>query len=70
MSWPNRIIESLGREPKVGDWFAECCEEDLFQIEDDIALGDLAASYDGEDTGGNVWPTKEEAIEELAQQEQ
>ena len=55
MKWPQRIIDELGREPRVGDWFAECCIEDFRQVTDAEDLAALLEHYDEMDTGGQFW---------------
>jgi hypothetical protein len=54
MKWPQRIIDELGREPQVGDWFAECCIEDFQQLTPE-SLAELLELYDDEDSGGMFW---------------
>lgn len=60
MNWPQRIIDSLGRAPQVGDWFAECCVLDFHQIADDEELQELLDLYDDIDSGGRFWKTEQE----------
>jgi len=52
------------REPQIGLWWTFCCEQDLAQIEtqEEIQgiLLDRKLWYNS-----RVWPTKEEALEEL-----
>jgi hypothetical protein len=64
--WPRRFVAALGREPRVGDWFAECCIEDLHQVQSVEALNDLLDQYDEMDTGGRFWTTEAAARAELA----
>lgn len=39
--WPSHVVDALGRTPQVGDWYAECCQADLFQIGEPGQLADL-----------------------------
>lgn len=55
MKWPQRIIDDLGREPRVGDWYAECCIHDFCQIEDAETLAAILELYDDMDSGGSFW---------------
>lgn len=64
-TWPQRIIDQLGREPQVGDWFAECCIEDFMQLDSDL-LEELRQHYADEDSGGRFWKTEAEGRAELA----
>jgi hypothetical protein len=66
VKWPDRIIEELGREPRVGDWFAECCALDLVEIANDEMLRDLLDLYDDMDSGGEFWPTREIALQQVS----
>lgn len=43
--WPARVIAGLGRAPRVGDWYAECCQEDLFRINAAAQLEDIQARH-------------------------
>jgi hypothetical protein len=61
MKWPQRIIDSLGRAPQVGDWFAECCIEDFQQITDPDHLQFLLEHYDDMDSGGRFWAAEQPA---------
>jgi len=64
LAWPQRIIDHLGREPQVGDWFSECCEVDLYQVDaDDLAV--LLEEYSDFDSGGNFWINKASALRDL-----
>jgi hypothetical protein len=65
MKWPVRIVEGLGREPRVGDWYAECCALDLVQIDSDEMLHDILENYDDMDSGGGFWATREMALQHL-----
>lgn len=65
MKWPERIIASLGRAPRVGDWYAGCCIEDFHQIADAAELESLLELYDDEDSGGRFWKTETEGRAEL-----
>lgn len=65
MKWPQRIIDKLGREPRAGDWFAECCMQDFHQIEDDEEVADLLDHYDDCDSGGQFFLTREEGVAAL-----
>jgi len=67
MKWPQRVIDELGREPRVGDWFAECCIEDFHQIETAEELAALLDHYDEMDTGGHFYPSKVAGMVELAE---
>lgn len=64
--WPQRIIDSLGREPRAGDWFAECCIEDFHQIRDYTEVQELLDLYDEVDSGGRFWKTEAEGRADLA----
>jgi hypothetical protein len=66
MSWPRAIIEQLGREPRVGDWWCECCIEDLESIKTDEDLAALREFNEDGYTGQRYWPTEEAARAELA----
>lgn len=66
--WPQRVIDMLGREPRVGDWYAECCIEDFEQIQDEEDLAFILELYDDMDTGGRFWATEEPARTELMQE--
>lgn len=53
--------------PQLGFWTAECCEEDLFQITNELLLEEALERYHDSDEMGElmVWPTKEAALAEL-----
>lgn len=65
--WPQRVIDSLGREPQVGDWYCACCIHDFRQI-DQQDLADLLEGYDDEDMDdwGYFWKTESEGRAWLA----
>lgn len=65
MEWPTEIVEHLGREPEIGDWYAECCEADLFIVTQLHEMDEIRENqYDGW-TGGRFWPSKISALREL-----
>jgi hypothetical protein len=44
MNWPQYIIDQLGREPIVGDWYCVCCIHDFGQIKNAEDLEDVRQS--------------------------
>lgn len=66
--WPQRVVDVLGRPPRAGDWYAECCELDLCQI-DAEDLQSLFELYSDFDTGGAWFPTEAAARASLAKSE-
>jgi len=60
--------ESL-KHLRIGAWAAQCCEYDLGQIETEEQVEeireDLLEPDERESYGWRVWPTKEEALEDL-----
>lgn len=54
-------------EPRIGCWYSYCCEEDLYQVEDEEDLEALLADIeDGMMSPVGIWETREEALEALA----
>lgn len=64
--WPSRVLQRLGREPRVGDWYAECCRLDLRQLATPEDVEDLRELYSDGDTGGGFWDSWEKADREVA----
>ncbi len=58
-SFPQEVIDKLGRHPRVGDWYMPCCIEDLQRVGEGLIydLPDLL-----EENGGSIWGSLEEAI--------
>jgi hypothetical protein len=54
-------------EPKIGDWWAACCIEDLYEIRTNEDLEDVLEWLSEEDFGGiaGLWPTREAALADL-----
>lgn len=55
--WPQRIINDLGREPQIGDWYAEYGIEDLRQVTA-ADLADILTRHDERDSDwdfGKFW---------------
>jgi len=63
--WPPEIIDQLGREPRIGDWYAECCIEDLREIKTAEELANLLEIQDDGWTGGTFWPDEKTALAEV-----
>lgn len=63
MNW-HQITQSLGREPRVGDWWSQCCELDLYQIESEDDLQSIKDMVnDGDEIGlEGIWSTREEGL--------
>lgn len=54
--------------PEIGWWYAECCRQDLYQIETEEDLRDVLKAIKDHNADGftlQVWPTKEEALKVL-----
>lgn len=65
MKWPLRVVDMLGREPRVGDWYAECCIQDFMQIKSTDDLLEILELYDDMDSGGRFWAMEEPARTQL-----
>lgn len=63
--WPERWVKSLGRDPKVGDWYAFCCDDDLHQIETEEELREIIEGADDHGWGAGMWLSREAALQEL-----
>lgn len=64
IKYPDSLVNMLGRNPQIGDWVTQCCQEDLYQIKDEEDLAVLADQAD-EDPGIMGWPTYESAIQDI-----
>lgn len=64
-TWPQKWIDTLGREPRVGDWYAFCCDEDLHRIESQDELREIIEMADEHGWGAGMWLSREAALEEL-----
>jgi len=60
-------MDSHELEPKIGRWVAFCCHMDLFQIKDTDDVRELEEDR-VEGLPMRIWETKNEALEEIAQQ--
>ena len=48
MEWPETMKERLGgREPKTGDWYAFCCNNDAYQLKTQGDLDQLHEQVEG-----------------------
>ncbi len=63
MIWSDRVLLKLGREPRIGDWYAPCCVLDLSRIDDADDLEWIHESVD--DLGVMLWPTLAAALADL-----
>ena len=58
MNW-EYVIKSLGREPQIGDWYAER-DAPVYQFESAEHIEEIREEADGAGIEG-VWPTMKEA---------
>jgi hypothetical protein len=58
--------DSEWREPRLGYWWTFCCEKDLEEIKSEAQMASIWLDRDL-GAGARVWPTKEEALKELAE---
>ena len=61
MPWPTQVTTQLGRDPRVGDWWCECCLDDLCVIANDEELDYLLEFNEEFYSGQRYWATEAEA---------
>ena len=64
-TWPQKWVDTLGRKPTVGDWYAFCCDDDLHQIENEDELQEIVDGAGNHGWGAGMWASRETALEEL-----
>lgn len=65
IEWPQQWLDALGREPRVGDWYAFCCEDDLHQVVSEDELAGIADFAEDHGWGAGMWVSREAALEAL-----
>lgn len=61
--WPSRIIQSLGREPRVGDWYTEGNYADLYPVETQRRLNQLLLHCQHPDCSGRFFSTLDDSFQ-------
>jgi hypothetical protein len=59
--WPQRMVAQLGRPPQLGDWYAECCVQDLEEVWNATRLAEIFSLQADGDTGGSWWANEADA---------
>lgn len=66
-------MSTITGTPVVGGWYAVCCLDDLYRIEDGQTVADILESYGDENDDMPLrvrcWPTLREALAELVNEE-